>query len=110
MYTKFHNHGHGHFIMKSKTKYSATYIRTHGERSRIVDSLIPRSLDQYSLKSGSEQKVYIICNKIIHGHLKCDFSVRKDVFIENPLKYAQHKCYTGNIENYFQHATNIFSK
>lgn len=89
--------------MKPKIKYNATYIRTHGERVRIVDSRIPRSLDQYSLKSGNEKKIYLICNKIIHNTLRCEFSVRKDVFIESPLKYAEHKCFAGNIENYFHH-------
>ena len=88
--------------MKGRTKYNGSFIRAHETQARVIDLRIPRFLTQYSMQSGTSKKIYLVCNKLVGGTARCDFSIRKDAFLENPTKNAEHKCMAMQIDNYFQ--------
>ena len=46
---------------------------------QIHDGRIDVNFDQYRMKSGDSTKIYLVCNKIVSGTKKCDFSIRKDL-------------------------------
>ena len=85
-------------------KYTGTYIRKTGHRVVLRDNRVPIGLSEYSITCGTKgkKKVYIVCDKLLAGNVHCDFSIRKDVFVENPEKFGKHKCCSSHIDNYFR--------
>ena len=92
--------------MKSKTKYKGAYIRANGKRVANLDPRIPSSFEQYSIKSGETTKVYLVCKKMINAMSKCEYSVRKDLFIDNKEKHLNHTCVSQQIDKYFTQKKN----
>ena len=94
--------------MKGKSKFNGSFIRSRGERVKTRDHRINRSFDQYSIKCGGTKKIYLVCNKIVMGTRRCDFSIRKDSYLDNPERYNSHKCSSIQIESYLKKKTNQF--
>ena len=88
--------------MKGKSKFNGSFIRSRGERVKTRDHRINRSFDQYSIKCGGTKKIYLVCNKIVMGTRRCDFSIRKDSYLDNPERYNSHKCSSIQIESYLK--------
>ena len=67
---------------------------------------VPFEFSEYSIPCGKKEKrkVYIVCNSLLAGNVHCDFSIRKDTFVENPAKFGKHKCCGTQIDNYFRPA------
>ena len=88
--------------MKGKSQYKGAFIREHGKRVSDIDIRIPRSFTQISVKLDKYSKIYLVCNKTIYGNTKCEFSVRKDMYLASPEKYNNHKCQSIQIDKYFE--------
>ena len=81
--------------------YTGSSKRIHGKRLIKLDPNIPKCYDQFVEKKGAVTHTYILCNKTIQGTIKCDFCVRRDVYIKDPAKFDSHKCISMQIERFF---------
>ena len=88
--------------MFKESYYIGSSKRRNGSRLSKIDPSIPKRYDQISEKRGSANHTYFVCNNIVRDNIKCDFCVRRDIYLKDPDKYDSHKCMSLQIERFFE--------